>query len=55
MKFKLAILICLVGLLVLPFLYEQSWANTETAKPALAIGVVNIQKIFENCKKATFC
>ena len=49
MKTKTAVVLsCLIGVVVLSFAYEHSSAESKADKPALKIGVVSIEKIFQS-------
>jgi len=53
MKTKVVVLTCLIGIIALSAGYEAGWAksNQEADTPASKIGVVNVRKIFQDCKK----
>ena len=51
MKTKVMVLSFLIGLVVLFVGYEYSWAEQEVDKPSSKIGVVSIQRIFQECKR----
>ncbi len=53
MKTKVVILSCLIGAVALSVAYESGWAksNPEADVPASKIGIVNVRKIFQDCKK----
>ena len=53
MKTKVVVLSCLIGAVALSVGYESGWAksNPEADVPASKISVVNVRKIFRDCKK----
>lgn len=51
MKFKVIILSCLIGVIVLAVGYDVSLAKSKPDKAKLRIGVVNVRKAFQDCKK----
>jgi len=51
MKFRAMILSCLIGAVILSFVYELSRAEAKTDKATLKIGVVSIRKIFQGSNK----
>jgi len=53
MKTKVMVLGCLIATVALSVGYEYGWAksNPEADVPASKIGIVNVRKIFQNCKK----
>ena len=53
MKTKTMVLGCSAGLAILLFSYEYTRAGSEADTAAPKIGVVSVQKIFQDCKKHT--
>ena len=53
MKTKVVVLTCLIGITALSVGYEAGWAksNPEADMSPSRIGVVNVRKIFQDCKK----
>ena len=51
MKSRTTILSCLIGVIVLSFVYEYSRAGSGTDTPPPKIAVVSVLKIFQECKK----
>jgi len=51
MKSRTTILSCLIGVIVLSFVYEYSRAGSGTDTPTPKIAVVSVLKIFQECKK----
>jgi len=49
MKIKMMVLGCLIGAVVLSMQYSQ--AEPKADKPSLNIGIVSIERIFQNCKR----
>ena len=43
---------CLMSVVVLFFGYQANSAESDTGKPGLTIGVVNVKKIFQDCKES---
>jgi len=52
MKFRTAVLSCLIGALILSIGYDYSQAEPKTKKPFLKIGVVSVRKIFGDSKRS---
>ncbi len=51
MKIKVLVLSCLVGAVILAFVYENGPAEAKAARPTYKVGIVSIQRIFRECKK----
>ena len=52
MKIRTIVLSCLISVIVLFMGYEYSRAGPKADEPSLKIGVVSIEKIFQNCEKS---
>jgi len=53
MRTKTIVLSCLMGLVILLFVYDYSQAGAKAGATTSKIGVVGIQKIFQDCQKHT--
>lgn len=52
MKIRTMVLSCLISVVVLSMGYEYSRAGPKADEPSVKIGVVSIEKIFQNCEKS---
>ena len=52
MKVRTTVLTCLIGVIVLSIGYEYSRAGPKADEPSLKIGVVSIEKIFQDCDRS---
>ncbi len=53
MKTKTIVLICLIGVAVLPVAYQRCLAESKAKQPVSKIGVVSIRKILQDCKRTS--
>ena len=53
MKIRTMVLSCLISVVVLSIGYEYSRAGPKADEPSLKIGVVSIEKIFQDCERST--
>ena len=51
MKIRIMVLSCLIGVVVLSFAYAYSKAGSKANKLSSKVGVVNIRRIFQDCKR----
>ena len=52
MKVRTMVLSCLISVVVLSMGYEYSRAGPKADEPSLKIGVVSIEKIFQDCDRS---
>jgi len=53
MKTKAVIISCLIAASILALNYQHSWAKSPQQPSFLKIGVVNVERVFQECKRNT--
>ncbi len=51
MKIKAVIISCLMAASILALNYQHSWAASQQQPSSLKIGVVNVERVFQECKR----
>ena len=51
MKIKAVIISCLMAASILALNYQHSWAESQQQPSFLKIGVVNVERVFQECKR----
>ena len=51
MKTKAVIISCLMAAAIVALNYQHSWAESQQQPSSFKIGVVNVERVFQECKR----